>query len=168
MSRIRTSVCFFAISFGIVSSLLLIGCGVPPARRPPAPALGVDKEMYSMGSCGVQDGRATEKTCTSLQERVRYGLYKVGLYEKTEGKAPKEIRMTITYFRTVGYTVRLYLGPFAGKCGMEVKVEIVDRGNGKTVLKDNISGYESFGQERELLDILSDKIVAFLISAASK
>jgi len=166
MSRIRKFVCFFAILGSIVSSLLFTSCGMPPAKPPPLSVVG--KEMYSMGSCDVQARRAAGKTCAGLQDRVRYGLFKAKLYERIEGKAPRKIRMTITYFRPVGYTVRTYLGLLAGKCGMDVKVEIVDRENGKIVRSADISGLLYYGTKQELLDLLSDKIVEFLISVASE
>ena len=166
MSPIRTFVCFFVILISIASSLLLTGC-VPPAKQPPhAPASVVGKEMYSMGYCDVEDRRAPRGTgfwCRSLLRNVKYGLFKVGLHERFKGKAPREIRMTIT-----SYTVRTTLAGWADKCGINVKVEIVDRENGKIVHKSDISYYGPCLYEQEMFNNLSDKIVEFLISAASK
>jgi hypothetical protein len=168
MCQIRAFFCFFTMLVSIASLLIVNGCGTTSSvEQPLAP---VSKEIYTMGSCDVLDSRATKETCAMLQEFVRYRLFIAGLYEKTEGKAPREIRMKIICFRDVGQWKRAFIGVLAGEEGFDIEVEVIDRENGKIVSNATVSDKHIYfgGSEQSLCASVSDKIVEFLVSCASK
>ena len=176
MVRIKFFTNFAPMLVSGIALFVFAACGTTSTiKQPLTPVSSVStsagNQMYGMGSCDVQDNRATGGTCVALQDRLQYGLFSHGLYEKNEGEADREIRLTITYFRDLGPGMRSFFGVLAGKDGMDVKVEVVNRKDGKIVGSASVSSYNITAadfSEKGMVEAVSAKIVAFLMSGASE
>ena len=120
----------------VISVILLsiiTGCGTSYSIKQPLAPTPLKTSVYVMGSCNTPDNKTDENICTVLHEQIRYDLFKKGLYEKSGSKAPREVNLTITYFRNVGGTTRAWFGVLCGKDGLDVTVNVVDKQTGSTV-----------------------------------
>jgi hypothetical protein len=99
-------------------------------------------------------------------------MYFKGLYEKSGNKAPREVNLTITHFRNVETWPRAILGMAAGKDGLDVTVDVVDRQN-KEIVGRAVASYYNITLGAALIDKgvvnkVSEKIVEYLSSGKSK
>jgi hypothetical protein len=158
----------FAVTVSVVLPLILTGCGTSYSVKQPLTAIPLKTSIYVMGQCEIQDNRAGRNICDALQEKVRYGLFKEGLYERNTNEATREVKLTITYFRDID-SPRLVLGVLCGKDGLDVTVEVKDRQNGNIIGRATASNYSANGSKEGLMvDAISEKIIEFLVSGVSK
>lgn len=177
MDQINFFLKSFTLFVAMVLPLLFVGCGTTSSvKQSLAPVssdlqLGGKRIMYSMGSCEVEDKRATTETCTEIQERVRYGLFIMGFYEKNAGKAPMEIDLTITNFRKTAVFTRASLGILSGQDGLDVKVDVVDRKDGKIIGSSDVSSFNMTALNittQKMINDISNKVVEFLTTGTSE
>lgn len=167
MKRIGTFKKMCVITVSIVLLANMAGCGSSYSVQQPLAATPVTSGVYVMGSCERQDNRAAMTLCSILQEQVRYGLFKEGLYEKDGNEAPREVNLTITYFNKVDTMTRAMLGVMSGKDGLDVIVDVKDRQSGEVVGRAKASNYNITAgsyTEKHIAREVSKKIVEFLAS----
>jgi hypothetical protein len=152
-------------------SLFLSGCGTSNSVTRLDTGVVADSAMYIVGSCDVKDSRASEETCTSLQDQVGYALLKQGLYDKTGKTAKNIVNFTITNFRNVGAVTRGALGPMAGSDSLNIEVVVVDRETNKIIDNTTISTFNITAintTEKSMIRAVSYKIVDYLTSRNDK
>ena len=124
-----------------------------------------------MGTCNIEDQRATEKTCSELKEKVEYDLFKKGLYKKSSDENLSDVNLTITYFRNLSAFNRGMWGIMAGKEGLNVKVDVIDKQTGNVIGQTTVSSYNVSGAnstDKSMINGVSREIVNFLSGVESK
>lgn len=157
---------------GVVSicilSFCLMSCGTSySVKQSLGHEVSIGSTVYVMADCISRDSSATEETCKILQEQVRYGLFKHGLYESNENPARHEVYLTITYYRNVGAGTRAWFGVFSGKDGIDVEIKIIDRQSKSSVGSAKISYYNFTAvNSTEIMMIyqVRKKIIEFLVA----
>ena len=173
MNRIRTFNNMFMMTVSIVLLLIVTGCGTSYSVKQPLPltAIPLKTGVYVIGSCETQDNRATRQTCDTLKAEVRYGLIKNGLFDKNGNEAPRKVNLTITYFKNASSWTRAMFGIMAGKDGLDVTVDVIDRQSGNVIGRATASHYNVTAgdfTEKTMAKEVSKKIADFLASGKSK
>lgn len=158
---LRVAICIAALLF------LQTGCGTTMKVDNPVAlqsSTSANPAKYILGECLVKDNRATGETCEILMDHVQYGLLVNGIQGDKEN-AEREIKFTISYYqKNVGAMSRAMLGPLAGKEGMDILVDIIDRRSGKTISSASVSYYAFIGNRTEemMADTISKKVIEYV------
>ena len=146
---------------------LVSSCGTTASTTQKMTAPRPQEAVYTIASCKSLDKRAPSYACSNLQDRVRYGLFKRGLYAANDAKARRNIDLTITYYRDLGAWTRAWWGVMSGKDGIDVTVRVTDKNSGKVIGSMKVSTFNATAANTSkdyMLEEVSDKIVEFLVS----
>jgi len=103
-------------------------------------------------SVEIDDQMKADQLKGMFQERVKYGIYNLSLFERVIENEPVKssdrvvmLKCRITYMKRLTKTARIMLGAMAGRAGVAVDIQLVDATT-KNILGDaNIQGTSSGG-----------------------
>ena len=108
--------------------------------------------FYYDSSVEIEDQGKADTLKKMFQERVKYNIYNLTLFEKVVDKEPVQLtdkvillKGRITYMKRLTKTARIMLGAMAGRAGVAVNIHLVDAVTGDTLGEADIEGKSSGG-----------------------